>query len=35
MDIMWHGSSVEVFSPASLKNKVKAELAKALKNYAS
>ena len=33
MDIMKHGSGVEVVSPSSLKNKVKAELEKALKNY--
>ena len=33
MDILKHGSGVEVIGPASLKNKVKAELEKALKNY--
>ena len=33
MDIMKHGSGVEVISPASLKNKVKAELEKAFKTY--
>jgi len=33
MDIMKHGSGVEVIGPASLKNKVKAELEKAFKNY--
>jgi len=33
MDILKHGSGVEVLSPASLKNKVKAELEKAFKNY--
>lgn len=33
MDILKHGSGVEVISPSSLKNKVKAELEKALKNY--
>ena len=33
MDIMKHGSGVEVVSPSALKNKVKAELEKALKNY--
>ena len=33
MDIMKHGSGVEVISPAGLKNKVKAELDKSLKNY--
>jgi hypothetical protein len=33
MDILKHGSGVEVLGPASLKNKVKAELDKALKNY--
>jgi predicted DNA-binding transcriptional regulator YafY len=32
-DIMKHGSGVEVLGPASLKSKVKAELAKALSNY--
>jgi len=35
MDIMKHGSGVEVIGPASLKKRVKEELAKALKNYAS
>ena len=34
MDILKHGSGVEVIAPASLKNKVKAELEKTLKNYA-
>jgi predicted DNA-binding transcriptional regulator YafY len=34
MDILKHGSGVEVLGPASLKNKVKAELEKAIKNYA-
>ena len=33
MDILKHGSGVEVVSPSSLKNKVKAELEKALQNY--
>jgi predicted DNA-binding transcriptional regulator YafY len=33
MDILKHGSGVEVVSPSSLKNKVKAELEKTLKNY--
>jgi len=33
MDILKHGSGVEVISPAGLKNKVKAELEKALANY--
>ena len=33
MDIMKHGSGVEVIGPVSLKNKVKAELEKAFKNY--
>jgi predicted DNA-binding transcriptional regulator YafY len=33
MDILKHGSGVEVVSPGSLKNKVKAELEKALQNY--
>jgi len=33
MDIMKHGSGVEVIGPASLKNKVKAELEKAFKVY--
>jgi predicted DNA-binding transcriptional regulator YafY len=34
MDIMKHGSGVQVISPVSLKNKVNSELDKALKNYA-
>ncbi len=33
MDILKHGSGVEVIGPASLKNKVKAELKKALESY--
>ena len=33
MDILKHGSGVVVMSPANLKNKVKAELDKSLKNY--
>jgi len=33
MDILKHGSGVEVIGPASLKSKVKAELEKALKGY--
>jgi predicted DNA-binding transcriptional regulator YafY len=33
MDILKHGSGVEVIGPASLKNKVKAELEKTLKTY--
>jgi len=33
MDIMKHGSGVEVMGPVSLKNKVKAELEKAFKKY--
>ena len=33
MDILKHGSGVEVISPASLKSKVKAELEKAIANY--
>ena len=33
MDILKHGSGVEVISPANLKNKVKAELKKALESY--
>ncbi|QWD96272.1 YafY family protein [Polynucleobacter sp. MG-6-Vaara-E2] len=33
MDIMKHGSGVEVLSPLTLKNKVKTELQKALSNY--
>jgi predicted DNA-binding transcriptional regulator YafY len=35
MDILKHGSGVEVISPASLKNKVKAELQKALNSYST
>ena len=35
MEIMKHGDGVEVIGPASLKTKVRAELEKALKNYAS
>ena len=35
MEIMKHGDGVEVIGPASLKSKVKAELEKALKKYAS
>ena len=35
MEIMKHGDGVEVMGPASLKSKVKAELEKALKKYAS
>jgi predicted DNA-binding transcriptional regulator YafY len=35
MEIMKHGDGVEVVGPASLKTKVRAELEKALKNYAS
>jgi predicted DNA-binding transcriptional regulator YafY len=35
MDILKHGSGVEVMGPASLKNKVKAELDKALHLYTS
>ena len=35
MDIMKHGSGVEVLGPASLKSKVKAELEKSLKTYKS
>jgi predicted DNA-binding transcriptional regulator YafY len=35
MDILKHGSGVEVISPASLKNKVKAELQKAINNYST
>lgn len=35
MDILKHGSSVEVISPASLRKKVKEELTKALKTYQS
>jgi predicted DNA-binding transcriptional regulator YafY len=34
MDILKHGSGVEVIGPAGLKSKVKAELSKAFKNYA-
>jgi predicted DNA-binding transcriptional regulator YafY len=33
MDILKHGSGVEVIGPVSLKNKVKAELEKAFKAY--
>jgi len=33
MEILKHGSGVEVLSPITLKNKVKAELQKALNNY--
>jgi len=33
MDILKHGSGVEVIGPANLKNRVKAELEKALKSY--
>ena len=33
MEIMKHGAGVEVISPASLKNRVKEELQKALSNY--
>ena len=33
MDILKHGSGVEVIGPAGLKNRVKAELDKAMKNY--
>ena len=35
MDILKHGSGVEVLGPASLKNRVKSELEKAFKNYSS
>lgn len=35
MEILKHGSGVEVLGPASLKNRVKAELEKAFKNYFS
>ena len=35
MDILKYGSGVEVLGPASLKNRVKAELEKAFKNYFS
>ena len=35
MEIMKHGEGVEVMGPASLKSKVRAELEKALKKYAS
>jgi predicted DNA-binding transcriptional regulator YafY len=35
MDILKHGSGVEVISPVSLKNKVKAELQKALNSYST
>jgi predicted DNA-binding transcriptional regulator YafY len=34
MDILKHGSGVEVIGPANLKNRVKIELSKALKGYA-
>ena len=33
MEILKHGSSIEVLAPTALKNRVKTELAKALKNY--
>ena len=33
MDILKHGSGVEVLGPASLKSRVKTELEKALKTY--
>ena len=33
MDIMKHGSGVEVLGPASLKKRVKEELEKAIKSY--
>jgi predicted DNA-binding transcriptional regulator YafY len=33
MDILKHGSGVEVISPASLKNKVKNELLKSIQLY--
>jgi len=33
MDILKHGSGVEVISPVSLKNKVKAELNKTIDLY--
>jgi len=33
MDILKHGSGVEVLRPASLKKRVLEELQKALKNY--
>jgi len=33
MEIMKHGSGVEVIAPVSLKNRVKEELQKALSNY--
>jgi hypothetical protein len=33
MDILKHGSGVEVIAPASLKKRVFEELTKALKNY--
>jgi len=33
MDIMKHGSGVEVLGPASLKKRVKEELEKAIINY--
>ena len=35
MEIMKHGDGIEVMGPASLKSKVRAELEKALKKYAS
>jgi len=35
MDILKHGSGVEVLGPASLKNRVKIELEKAFKKYSS
>jgi predicted DNA-binding transcriptional regulator YafY len=35
MEIMKHGDGVEIIGPASLKSKVRAELEKALKKYAS
>ena len=35
MEIMKHGDGVEVVGPASLKTKVRTELEKALRNYAS
>lgn len=35
MDILKHGSGVEVLSPATLKNKIKAELEKTFKKYTS
>jgi predicted DNA-binding transcriptional regulator YafY len=33
MDILKHGSEVEVIAPASLRKRVKEELQKNLKNY--